>query len=102
MKLISKIKTTSFAFVAIAALVLTLTPSRVNAQSLCVPGTEGNECVRCVQGPYNICVPETDIVIGDATITSETIIMLGIVYLAGVLLIVNGSVLKKFAITGRV
>lgn len=47
------------------------------------------------QGPYGICVPDTDLVIGDVTVPQEAMLLMGASYIVGAALLVNSQVLKK-------
>ena len=46
-------------------------------------------------GPYGICVPDTDIAIGEVTLTTEMLAATSLVFAAGVALVVNGELIKK-------
>ncbi len=72
-----------------------LFPLNVAAEQLCIPGTETSGCIPCTPGPYNICVPDTDIIIGDAVINNEMLLIILGVYTLGAFFIVNGALLSK-------
>lgn len=46
-------------------------------------------------GPYGICVPDTDLVIGDVTVSQEAMLLMGASYVVGAAMLVNSQLLKK-------
>jgi hypothetical protein len=74
-----------------------VSPLPISAQGVptCVPGTEGTNCIPCIPGPYNICVPQTDITIGNTTIDESVLVLILGAYGVGIALLINGSMLQQ-------
>ncbi len=49
----------------------------------------------CVPGPYDICPPNTDVIIGGVHISDAAIVGLIAIYVVGMILLINGSVLSS-------
>jgi len=72
-------------------------PTPISAQGYpsCMPGTQGANCIPCIPGPYNICIPQTDITIGNTTIDESVLVLILGAYGVGTVLLINGSVLQQ-------